>query len=88
LLHQPPDNPKELYITPSTEAWAVLLIMNCHDRWPKLKELKEQNSACITYIKSATSTARAGSTHVNITINPNFVGKFTKADAGQKKFGG
>jgi hypothetical protein len=87
-LHHPPDNPKNVYITPSTEAWAVLLIMNCRDRWPKQKELKEQNSARITYVKSATSTARAGATHVNITDHPDFVGKYTKADAGQKKFGG
>ena len=86
--HAPPGNPKDVYITPSTEAWGLLLIMNCRDRWPKLMELKNNTSNRITYTKSAASKTKAGITLVNVNDDPGFLGKYTKSDAGQKKFGG
>ena len=86
--HAPPGSPKDVFITPSTEAFGLLLIMNCRDRWPKLMALKEKNSARITYVKSKTATAKANTTIINVNDNPDYLGKYTKTDAGQRKFGG
>ena len=51
-------------------------------------ELKNNTSNHITYTKSAPSAAKAGTTLVNVKEDPAFLGKYTKSDAGQKKFGG
>ena len=51
-------------------------------------ELKNNTSNRITYTKSAASKTKAGITLVNVNDDPGFLGKYTKSDAGQKKFGG
>jgi hypothetical protein len=86
--HAPPGRPHEKYITPSTEAWGLLLIQNCRTRWPKIMALKANSSNKITYTKGSFRPKKSGIQHVNIASDPGFVGKYTKADAGQQKFGG
>jgi len=86
--HAPPGSPKEVYITPSTEAWGLLLIENCRERWPKLMAIKEKNSARITYTKSTPSATKAGTHHINMSTDPLFLGTYTNTDSGQRRFGG
>ena len=87
--HAPPNNPNQVYITPSTEAWGLLLIMNCRLRWPKLLEHKAKSSDRICYTTSAKKgQEKAGTTYIDLTQNPEFQGLYTKADSGQKQFGG
>ena len=51
--------------------------------------LKEQHAgACITYTKSNKESTRANTVNVNLQTDPDFVGVYTKSDAGQTKFGG
>ena len=86
--HAPPGNPNAVYITPSTEAWGMLLIINCRDRWPKIMELKKKSSSRITYVKTAKAATKAGTAYIDVSQDQSFVGVYTRADAGQKKFGG
>ena len=86
--HTPPEKPKEVYITPSTEAWGLLLIENCRERWPKLMAQKAESSAQIVYVKSSKTKVKPGTVAINVSDDPNYVGKYTKNDSGQKKFGG
>ena len=87
--HAPPNNPYQVYITPSTEAWGLLLILNCRQRWPKLLELKAKSSDRITYVTSAKKgTEKAGTIYIDLHQSPEFQGKYTKSDSGQKQFGG
>ena len=77
-----------MYITPSTEAWGMLFIMNCRERWPMLMAEKEKSSARITYVKSDKGATKSGTKYINLSSNPGFLGKYTKTDSGQKQFGG
>ena len=86
--HAPPEKPKEVYITPSTEAWGLLLIENCRERWPKLMAQKAESSAQIVYVKSSKTQVKPGTIAINVSDDPSYVGKYTKNDSGQKKFGG
>jgi hypothetical protein len=86
--HCPPGMPKDVFITPSTEAWGMLLIMNCRERWPKIMNLKKASSARITYTKGGKTGTKAGTTFVDVRSDPDFLGVYTRSDAGQKKFGG
>jgi hypothetical protein len=86
--HCPPGMPRDVFITPSTEAWGMLLIMNCRERWPKIMQLKKASSARITYTKGGKASHKAGTTIVDVRTEPDFLGVYTRSDAGQKKFGG
>ena len=86
--HAPPDTPKKPYITPSTEAWGMLLIENCRNCWPKIMALKATSGNRITYTKGSKANTKANTTYVNVETDPTFLGTYTKTDAGQKKFGG
>jgi len=86
--HHPPGKPDNLYITPSTEAWGMLLIENCRKRWPKLKAIK-QKGVKLVYTKGKSKTpAKPGTKQIDVSAQPEFLGTYTNCDAGQKKFGG
>ena len=86
--HAPPNAPGNVYITPSTEAFGVLVMENCRTRWPKLMEVKGTSSKPIRYYSGDVAPKSAGKEYVNVKTDPEYMGKYTKVDAGNKKFGG
>jgi len=84
----PPDSPGEPYITPSTEAYAMLMIMNCRDKWPKLKAIKDSSSERCIYTKKKGAKAKPGARQIDTSADQDFLGKYTRTDSGQKEFGG
>ena len=86
--HHPPACNNKVYITPSTEAWGMLLIENCRDRWPKLMKLKEKNGDRIVYYTKAAPENKPGVQYVNVKEDQDFVGKYTDTESGQIQFGG
>ncbi len=86
--HAPPNKPREVYITPATEAFCVLVIENYCDRWPKLYKKKMKNEGKVSYIKKDPVKPKPGYAYINTTKDPLFKGKWTKMDSGQEKFGG
>jgi len=86
--HAPPKKPKEVYITPATEAFCVLVLENYRDRWPKLYEAKSKTEGKVSYVKKDPLKPKPGYTYINLDKDPLFKGKWTKTDSGQEKFGG
>ena len=86
--HAPQNDKTKVYITPSTEAWGALLMDNCRKRWPKLMALKAKSSGKIMYCKNDNFDNKVGFKHVNVASDPDFAGKYTKVDLGQRKYGG
>ena len=86
--HAPRNDPKKWYITPSTEAWGAILIDNCRTRWPKLMDVKTKSSGRIYYSKSSKLGEKAGLKLINVRLDKDFVGKYTKVEQGARKYGG
>jgi hypothetical protein len=86
--HHPPDKPNKVYITPSTEAFAVFMFENNREKWPYLWDLKKKTTDKIIFTKGSTKTKKAGYHKVDISKNRNFVGKWSKSYSGQRVLGG
>ena len=87
--HAPQSSPTTPYVTASTEAWAALVLDNCHRRWPAIMELKEKNSAKIIYVTGdETPEPKEGIQYVNLEKDAKFAGKYTRIDSGQVAYGG
>ena len=84
----PPGKPDKPFITPSTEAWGLILIENCRDRWPKLKAQKENHAGRLVYTSKIPDKKKAGVTYVDVSKDKAFLGKYTQPSSGQMAFSG
>ena len=84
----PPYSPKRPYITPQTEAFAVVMIKNCCTKWPLLLKEKQKSKAPVHYMKGPVTKSHANLNYIDITAKPEFMGKYSSFDAGQQHFGG
>jgi hypothetical protein len=84
----PPSTPNEPYITASTEAFGVLVLENCASRWPALLGVDKEGKAGVIQYTKRDMPDKKGSNRISTTRNPEFMGKYTRSDLGQKKFGG
>jgi hypothetical protein len=91
------NDPKNLYITPSTEAFAALSIENCRTKWTNFIPIRAdhpgKNIKVCKYQKKTTIVPPVGTEfeHDGGDIRlygEKFHGKYTSADGGQQKFGG
>ncbi len=86
--HSPENAPDKPYITPTTEAFLVVVLENYHSRWPALYQMQDKSKLPVRYTKTSTKRLAHQYNYVDTTKNPAFNAKFTPIDGGQKNHTG